>query len=159
MPTASRCSCGAGDMPGSEIWSSAMLLLDRLVGGVDLGVEAVEEHQLPDELRGAGVVFLAVDRACDFVLKIIFFKAKARAQAVQPGKVLAAASRLELLAQLELLHEEIRRHLRVGLERHVDAVQLEKMAAALHRILERAVGLVHAGGPLQRRPALGVASV
>ena len=76
---------------------------------------------------------------------------------------IAASSALprlfERLAQFHLLHQEVRRHRGVGLERDVDAVQLQQVARALHRALQRAVGLVHARGPLHRGAPLGVAGV
>src|SRR5256714_8958615 len=68
MPTASRCSCGASDCPGSEICRSAMAafsgastnpLFDGLVGGVDLRLELLQEFELAYEIGGAGVVALA----------------------------------------------------------------------------------------------------
>src|SRR3989442_10229013 len=69
MPTASRCSWGAGDVPGSEICRSAtvlaefqrLLLFHRLVREVDFGVELVEEHQLAHQPSGAAIVFSCVD--------------------------------------------------------------------------------------------------
>src|SRR3954468_4378695 len=69
MPTASRCSCGAGDSPGSDICRSAIDLLYRLVGRVDLGVELVEELQLADQAGGVRVVSVLVDRCADLLLQ------------------------------------------------------------------------------------------
>src|SRR3954454_11178204 len=71
MPTASRCSCGTGDMPGSEICSRAMPLaglqplhlFDLLVGRVDFRFEPIEEHQLAYQPGRAGVVFPRIDGA------------------------------------------------------------------------------------------------
>src|SRR5918992_3900953 len=88
MPTARRCSCGAGDMPGSEICRSAIDFsggstapsVDLLVGGVDLGFELVQEHQFPDQLGGAGVVFLGVDRLPELRFELALLMAQTRAQ-------------------------------------------------------------------------------
>ena len=41
-------------------------------------------------------------------------------------------------------------------EGEIDALELEKMLGALHRVLERAVGLVRARRPLHRHAPLGV---
>ena len=69
------------------------------------------------------------------------------------------ARRFEILPQFHLFHQKIRRHRRIGLECDVHAVQFEQVFCALHRALERAVGLVHLRGPLHRGPALGFARV
>src|SRR6185503_17649812 len=70
MPTARRCSCGAGDMPGSEIWRSAIWpLLDLLVRCVDFVIQPVEEHELPHQLRGGGIVLFGVERVADLPLQ------------------------------------------------------------------------------------------
>ena len=71
----------------------------------------------------------------------------ARSSAARSPCAAAAASGF---APLELPLEEVERERRVGLGERVDAGEREQVARALDRIGERAVGLVHARGRLQR---------
>ena len=76
------------------------------------------------------------------------------ARATSPGRLRVR----RLLAPLELPLQEFERQRRVGLADRVDAVQPEQVLRALHRILQRAVGLVDARGRLQREALLRVAA-
>src|SRR5919198_4703644 len=102
MPTAARCSCGAGDWPGSEICRSAMPLaglqalhlLHRLVGGVDLGFHLLEELELAHEIGRARIVLLAVDRFAEALFQRAPIFVDALLQPLQGAEVLGAGGRL-----------------------------------------------------------------
>ena len=111
------------------------------------------------EVRGARVVLPRVDALPDLPFQRGFLAREPLLQGVEEGEVLLADRRLDLLAHLELLQQEIGRHLGIGLEGNVDPVQLEEVLRALYRVLQRAIGLVHPGSPLQRRAPLGLAGV
>ena len=112
--------------------------------------------QLPHEPRRAGVVLVHVDRLGDLGLETGFLLDERFAEMVERLRRLRL---VEPFAQLHLLGEKIGRHGGIGLEGDVHAVQLEEVPCALHGVLERAIGLVHPRGPLERRPPLGVAGV
>src|SRR5689334_20301683 len=88
MPIASRRWCGSGDMPGSDICSSAIsacgaamrasrgrarvsswepgaLVDERFLGRLDLAAEPVEEHEPARELRRLRHVVANVQRFAD----------------------------------------------------------------------------------------------
>ena len=67
MPTASRCSCGAVDSPGSEIWSNAIsvplrpLVVQRLVSGANFLAEPGAELQFAHYADGCSRVLFGID--------------------------------------------------------------------------------------------------
>src|SRR5690606_16863793 len=117
-------------------------LLDGLVGRVDPFPDPAKEHELSDENGGAGVIRGLDDRLAEGFLERPALPGKLVGQHIERRRILAGGGRFEALARLELLHEELRRHLRIGLESDVHAVKLEQVLRTLHGILERPIGLV-----------------
>ena len=77
-------------------------------------------------------------------------------QDIQHRHALARTRVLDRLAPFHLLHQEGRRHPGVAGVECVDALQLQQIHAAVHRMPERPIRLVHLRRPLHRHPLLGL---
>src|SRR6185436_3562737 len=140
MPTAMRRWCGSGAWPGSEIWSNAIALFSLLIDlGLDVLGKALDEHEGSHLPGRFGVVALLVDQPVERGQGARTGRLDLRAQLLERGGILGV---VEFLAPRHLLHQEVRRHRRVGLGLDREAVQLAQVGGPLDRILEPLVGFV-----------------
>src|SRR5690349_11473831 len=101
MPTAWRRACGSGEAPGSEICSSAISALELGDAALDVGGEALDEHQPAYLARRCRRVLALVERGSEPL---------ARQSALAPE---LALDRVDLVARLGLLERFAPRQLLV----------------------------------------------
>src|SRR5260221_10773645 len=94
--------------------------LDCLVRQVYLCVEFSEKHQLADKLDRSCKILSCVDALADRDFQEFSLCRQVASKGIQKTGILLLNRFLELLAGLQLLHQEVGRHLRVGLERDID---------------------------------------
>ena len=116
--------------------------------------EFFEKHQLPYALRrfvelftveeGSKLRQLRIARVPQYAIKFI-----------QCADVLGGFRIFQSLTPFHLLHQESRRHCRIGFSLQIDAMQFAQISSAPKRIPERLVRLVNPRRPLHRYALFG----
>ena len=123
--------------------------------GVDIGSELRQEAQLahrdPRRLPRA----LDVEQRRHALLEFPRLGAHVAQHGFERARIAVGHRGFGDLPALQLPLEESERQRRVRLVERVDAVQRQQVLRARHRILQRAIGLVHPCRRLQRDPLLG----
>ena len=93
------------------------------------------------------------------LLQFALLDPQCRAHPVERAGVPLGGRQFQSLALFHLTDQKPGRHGGVGLQRDIDAVQLEEVLGPQYRVLEHPVGFVDARCPLHRSAALGIAGV
>ncbi|ENO84159.1 NAD-specific glutamate dehydrogenase [Thauera aminoaromatica S2] len=153
---------GFGDLQQSHRCCSVpfrVLVFEREQRFVDFLLELLDEHQ-PTHGVGRGLVVLVlVELRGEMPAHLARMPEQAPVQIFELGDLGRLARLLHRLAPLHLLHQELGGHRGVGLERGVDAGELEQVLGARERLAQHAKAFIDPRRPLHRAPLLEVGQV